>query len=104
MYRLPARHTSVYSLMHSLMDRGLEPVVASTAINLVLGELPDTPESDEPFAEWHPEPEPFAVSPEDEADYRAWCMEVDRRWHEIRMEHDGCISDRDVMVATGGVG
>jgi hypothetical protein len=48
--------------------------------------------------------EPFEPSEDDELDYREWAAEIDRRWRAERIEHDGPVSDRDIMVLQGGAG
>lgn len=83
---------SRYLLFRNLMDCGFNPLRAATAVEVLLGPEP---------AE---EPEPFEPSEDDLADYREWCMDVDRRWQDERIEADGYVTDADIMVLQGGAG
>src|SRR4051812_21994950 len=50
-HRLPATHRSTYSLMATLHNLGFDPLVASTAIDLMLG-----PDPERVLEHWEDEP------------------------------------------------
>src|SRR4051812_38046244 len=96
MLTLPDLLRSRYLLYRALTDAHIPAGRAALAIDVLLGpELDQADEIGEPL-EWHPAPEPFAPSPEDEAEYRAWCAEVDARWWDERIDREATL---DLLAA-----
>jgi len=117
---LRTKRPSVYLLMHGLLDRGVEPGTASTAIDCVLGPDPgralehweaedglaaDEHPIDDLADEWEP-------SEEDQAFRLEWSREVEERLLEARMISDyddlmeaaSMLTDADAMAAGVAIG
>lgn len=105
---------SRYLFHKAVMDAGFTTGQAVIAAAVLFG-----PVADDDDDRWELGPEPatagedveidapddeWAPSPEDEADYREWAAELDRRWQDARVEADGHVSDLDIVISQGGAG
>ena len=115
--------SSRYLTFTALRDAGVSAGNACLVVDLIHGREVNTDDVIGTPREWEPlqgedvplgladEFLPFEPDPADEADYREWYMEIDRRWWDERIERghpvefpNPYVSDRDIITTQGGCG